>query len=277
MSRLESLKNLAGKMPVANQQAAQQLQAGRLVGLQQAVSQAQSPITKQQVQQGAAQQVTQSAGIQNQVAGAAQAQALDTGGALLREQQTQQSSDIDARRLSMSQSNRAAENTLNSMEMGVKQELFDRQLDFQKKEDGRTIFNQAQLTDWAITKSQNSEQFKGKVQKMEQAHKMNLLLMETAQNKINEALQFEMNKKIQDRNQATLQKLQEAKAAAEKRYQDAVSAYKNNQSQWQMGGMIIGTVVGSYFGPAGAAAGGSLGSSAGTLAHGATSKEPEPE
>jgi len=264
-------------MPVANQQAAQQLQAGRQVGLQQAVSQAPGPITKQQVQQGAAQQVTAASGIQNQVAGAGQAALLDVGRATLQEQQTGNETSLDARRLQLSQESRQSESGLAALGGQIKDQLFDRQLKFERAEDGRTLFNTTQLNDWAIKKATNGEDYKNKVQKMTQIHQKKMQVMQVATNKIAEQLTFEMNKKLQDRDQDFIMKLQEAKAAAEARYQKAVNKYKNGQAQWSSGGMIVGAVVGAYFGPAGSAAGAKIGEGAGSMAHGATNKEPERE
>ena len=275
--RTQSLRKLAGQMPVANQQAAQQLQAGRQVGLQQAVSQAPGPITKKQVQQGAAQQVTAASGIQNQVAGAGQAALLDVGRATLQEQQTGNETALDARRLQLSQESRQSESGLAALGGQIKDQLFDRQLKFERAEDGRTLFNTTQLNDWAIKKATNGEDYKNKVQKMTQIHQKKMQVMQVATNKIAEQLTFEMNKKLQDRDQDFIMKLQEAKAAAEARYQKAVNKYKNGQAQWSSGGMIVGAVVGAYFGPAGSAAGAKIGEGAGSMAHGATNKEPERE
>jgi hypothetical protein len=272
-NRTKALKELAGAMPIASQKAAQQLQAGRLVGLQQAVSQAQGPVTKQQIQQGAAQQVTQAAGIQNQVANNMQGNLVEMGRASVQAQQTAQQTQLDGRRLALAESSRKAEESLNSLGADLKQKLFDRQMQFEKDEAGRALFNTTQLADWAVQKSKNAEEYKNKVQKMDQAHKMTLHAMEITQKKIEQQLEFEMRKKIQDRDQATLERLARYKQQLRLEYEKKVAKYKNEQAQWQAGGMVVGAIIGTMAG-GNTAAGAAIGGSAGTIIYSQTHDEP---
>lgn len=253
-------------MPIANQEIAQRQEAARQIRLQGAMRQA--PPTQKSEVQAAAGQLTQEAGqqaVQNQSQNQQQVMGLATQ--QLQAESDQQQNLLGQQKLELDKKVRDNENQLASLGLDIKRELFDDNMQFQKDEMGRTRFNQAQLSDWAIENATSEEDYKNKVQKMEQVHKMELQIMEAAQKKIDQQLEFEYAKKMQDRDNETIRRLAQYKKDMTDAYNRKLAAYKNRQGQWQAGATIAGAVIGGVMtGGAGTAAGAAAGAAIGGAA-----------
>lgn len=262
-----ALKNLAKALPAANSAVATGQQSARDMQLQQAVAgapQGTNTAAAQQLgqQQGqeAGQQMIQRAEQGVGEAGAIgqtglQAQAVQNQGQIIGQQQgaTQQQTDNVQRLASLSE--------------GVKQQLYDAQMQFQKDQNGRTIFTANQLADYTAMTAQNKQVFEAQAQQANQLNQMSLEATQTAYQKVAEDLtqKYQIAKQAGDEKQA--EAIAQQKHAADIAMQQAQANAANNSAAWAAGGMIVGGVAGAVVGgPAGAAVGASAGGALGTLA-----------
>ena len=263
--RLKALQNLSNALPVANQQVAQQQKAGRDLQLQAAVANtpaaAVGPGTGAQLgtamqNQSGDQQVTAAKGAVDQ-----QQQVAQLG------QQAQATADkgqiaglqAGARQSEMDNVQRFA-----ALNAGVKKELYDDTMQFQKDEIGRTLMNERQLADYARLNAKSDEEYKNYAQIADQASQRKLQTMEKAFDLVQQDLDNQLAIAEQKKDQAAKQAIIKAKRDAEAAMQKEKNKRANDSAAWTTGGTIVGTAVGAYFGgPAGAAAGGAIGGAAG--------------
>lgn len=263
-------------MPVANRDAAARLQATRAMQLQSSVASAPSsgatgeaPVTKSAIQAAGAQQA-QAAG-QIAVDSAKQDLSATQGAAQVaaQNQATADAERLGQRRLVLAETSRKNESRLATLDRDVKQKLFDSRMEFRRDELGRARLNEAQLADWTVQQSKSENEFRLRMQTMEQAHKQRMALLEVAHAKIAEQLEFESRKRMQDRDQATYERLARAKHNLEMKIQQEQAEAANRQAMWGAAGTVAGAGVGAAVGgPAGAGVGASAG---GALATGLSS------
>jgi hypothetical protein len=270
-NRTKALKALAGQMPVANQAVADGLQAGRLMGVQRAVAQAPVPgagapgTSIREVQAAGAQQAAAAGQIQNQAAAQTAQQVTQVGQLVAAESGRAQAEVTGAQKLDLATQTRLNEEALSGLGRDVKQKLMDERMEFRKDEAGRRVMNEYQLADWAVLKSKNHEELKGRLQKMELAHKRKMSLLQVAHQKIVDRLQFLQSEKNQNRDQSTMMELYKYKSALEEKMRREAADAANKQGMFTAAGTVAGAVVGAYFGgPAGAAVGAQAGGAAGS-------------
>lgn len=281
--RQNQLAGLAAQMPVANQEVAQGLQTAAELQRRSSMSQASPYATKAQAQQAgaAATAAKQNANIQ---AGAqTQEQAMQLAQAGLQNTQADNEQKIASRRNALTAQQQELQNRLASMSGEVKQQLFDKQMDFVKDELGRTTFTQQQLADWATTKAKTYEDYQNYVQSMEQASERRNQILKASYARITQALQQGFISEQEPLDQAMRANLTKARQELQLKIQRQQAEQRSTMAMYQAGGTILGAAVagvavvatGGMAAPVaagivgmGAAAGGGLGSIAGSTNYG---------
>jgi len=265
--RLKALQNLSNQLPVANQRVAQGQAAARDIQLQQAVKAAPAAqgITQSAQQTGAA--AAQSAG-QQMVQQAEQQvkQQGQIGQVGLATQQQQAQANVAGLQAGAREAEMANVQRLAGINEKAKQELYDAQMSFKKDQQGRALFNERQLMDYAITNAKSEQDYQNKAQMIEQTTKRELEMMEHAYNIMNADLEQRIKLAEQQKDNKLALELAEMKRASEEEMAKKRNKANNMGTILTTGGTIAGAVVGGiYGGPAGAAAGASVGGAAGGL------------
>ena len=176
---------------------------------------------------------------------------------------------LNQRRAVLQTSLRKAEDTLVKLGMTTKQDLFDSSLRFEQDELGRTVFNERQLLDYAVTHAKDIEAMQEYEQTISQMSERRLRLMQVAQQKIEMELKNAYAAEQSALNQEAKLALTRASAAAKEKAAKEKAGAQNRASMWSALGGIAGAAIGAYLGgPPGATLGYSLGSGAGGVAAG---------
>jgi hypothetical protein len=187
-----------------------------------------------------------------------------------REQQAQaalgQREALNQRRAALQTSLRKAEDTLVKLGMTTKQDLFDSSLRFEQDELGRTVFNERQLLDYAVTHAKDVEAMQNYEQAISQLSERKLRLMQVAQQKIQQELINANTAEQSALNQEAKLALARAQSAAKEKAAKEKAKAQNRASMWSALGGIAGAALGSFAGPGGAALGYSIGSGLGGVA-----------
>lgn len=267
-TRLKALQNLSNQLPVANSQVAQGQAAARDMQLQQAVKAAPTTqnVTQAAQQTGAAsaqnagQQFIQNAG--QQVKQQGQVGQLALGEQQLGNQQSLANQQQAAAKGQMDNVQRLA-----SISEGAKQELYDKQMQFQQDELGRTLFNETQLQDYLKANAQSDEQFANYKQTADQLTKRKLQAMEQAA----KLIEFDLNQKQalaeQKKDQKSAQEVAQIRKEIQEQMQRERARAANRAGAFGAGGTIVGAAAGAVIGgPAGAMVGGQAGGALGGMA-----------
>ena len=170
---------------------------------------------------------------------------------------------LQERKLALGKSLRDAENRLQALGMTTKQELFDSTMRFEQDEIGRTIFNERQLLDYAVTHAKDIEAMQDYEQTISQMSERRLRLMQVAQSKIEQALQQAYAQEESTLNQEHKLGLTRALAAIKQKMAKEKADAENRSNIW---GAVTGTIAAaavSFVNPALAPAAYSIGSGAG--------------
>lgn len=265
-TRMKALKNLSNSLPVANAQVAAGQNAARQMQIQSAVKAAPQKAGTATAQETGA-SVAANAGQQMiQNAGQTIQQQQQVGQVGLAEQARQNQAEVQS--LASGGREQTMDNVqrLAALDSKAKKELYDDQMSFARDENGRTIFNEQQIADYARMNAKSNEEFKNYAQVATQASNRKLQLMETAYKKVQEDLNFKYAEAKQKGDQAAQKQIASDQSDMAARMQRERAKAANNGAMWQTGGAIVGTVVGGiYGGPAGAMAGGAAGGAAGSM------------
>lgn len=280
--RMQALRNLAKNLPVANSAVAQGQQAARQMQLQQAVQAAPPSIKTTQAAQTIGQQQAAGAGkqmVESASAATAPKGALaQIGNQAVQEQQQQSSAKTAGLAAGSKEQQMDNVEKFAALSESAKKELYDKQMKFDKDENGRTLFNAEQLADWTKLKARNSEEYKNYAQSATQISKRNIQAIEHAYALIEEDLnqQYRVAEEKNDRKAA--EEIRRMKKDAADRLEREKTRYNNSVGAWQAGGTIVGTAVGAYFGgAAGAKIGGQVGGQGGTAIGQGQAKSPGEE
>jgi hypothetical protein len=187
-----------------------------------------------------------------------------------REQQAQaalgQREALNQRRAALQTSLRKAEDTLVKLGMTTKQDLFDSSVRFEQDELGRTVFNERQLLDYAVTHAKDVEAMQNYEQAISQLSERKLRLMQVAQQKIQQELINANTAEQSALNQEAKLALARAQSAAKEKAAKEKAKAQNRASMWSALGGIAGAALGSFAGPGGATLGYSIGSGLGGVA-----------
>lgn len=271
-TRMQALRGLSNQLPVANSQVAAGQQAAQQMQLQSAVQAAgpktQTTATGQDTGAAAAAQTGQ------QMVGNAQnslAQNNQVGQLGLQAQGQQNQAEVSGLQLGSQQQQMDNTQRLAALSASTKAQLYDANIQFQKDETGRTLFNEAQLADYARTKAQTDEQFRNYSQTANQLTDRNLQMMNTAYAKIQEDITNKYQQAKQAGDEQLMQQLTKQKHDADMAMQEAKNKAANSTAMWSAGLGIAGAAAGSLAGPAGAGVGYSAGSALGQMASSQTS------
>lgn len=272
----QSLQRLAGQFPIQNQQVAQGLQAAQTVGLQAQLGEAAragQPIGARQIAAAGAQQVAGQAQIQQQAAQQTVKQQQQVQQLGMQEEQMTQKKALADRAMRLQRQQRQSEASLFGLNEGLKNRLMDDQLKFQTDELGRTLFNERQMLDYAVSKAKSAEDFANYQQKVTILAKRKSQALQTAHARIEQALKQEFTKSESAKDRDLQTKLIKQKLALEEKIKKAQADAANRAAMFNAAGTIIGAGLGaaaSIFVPAlapalisgGAALGGGIGSMA---------------
>ena len=174
---------------------------------------------------------------------------------------------LNQRRAALQTSLRKAEDTLTKLGMTTKQDLFDSSLRFEQDELGRTIFNERQILDYAVTHAKDVEAMQNYEQAISQMSERKLRLMQVAQQKIEQELRNAYAAEQSALNQEAKLALTKAKAAADEKAAREKANAQNRTSMWSAVTGLAGAGIGAFIGgPAGASMGYSVGSGVGSVA-----------
>lgn len=264
--RQSKLKQLAANLPVASSRIAASQKAARDMQVQNAVKSAPAgaPVTAAAQTTGAA--LAQSAGQQQLDNNEQTAQAANQLGQLGQAEATQQSAgrigDLQA-----GQRNQELDNLERFAELNrdVKEELYDKQMVFERDELGRQKLNDIQLADYTRANATSNEAFEQRSQQAKQAASRQLQMMETAHRLILADLDQKYTAASQAADQQAKIDIVNAKRAADEAMEKAKNKAANKSAAWGAAGSIAGGVVGAvYGGPGGAAVGAQAGGALGT-------------
>lgn len=266
--RMKALQNLSNSLPVANSQVAAGQAAARDMQLQQAVKKAAPTTNIPQAAQQTAESSAQAAS--QQMIQRAQDQVKQQGqvGQMgLAEQQQQSQSNVAGLQGGAKQQEMDNLQKFADVSAQAKKEMFDDQMKFQKDEQGRTLFNERQLADYAKLNAENDQEYRNYAQNAEQLNKRKLQTMEAAYKVAMQDLQHKQAIAEQKKDQQAQLEINYIRKSIEEQMAKEKAKAANRTAAFQTGGAIIGGVAGGVFGgPAGAMAGASAGSAVGGIA-----------
>lgn len=265
--RMTALRNLSKQLPVANQRLAQGQAAARDLQLQQAVAKAPvaAPVTSTAQQTGGA--LAQQAGAQqSQAAQQGVQQAGQVGQLGLAESARQQQADIASQQAGVREQQMGQAERFAKLNEGLKKQLYDDQMKFQKDELGRTQFNEVQLADYARANAKSDEQLRNYSQRAQQLSKRKQQMMEHAHKMVMADLDHKHKMAEKSKDQESIVEIEMMKRGANEQMAKQAAKAANTAAMWQTGGTIAGGVAGAVFGgPAGAAIGAQVGGAVGGL------------
>ena len=268
--RMTALQNLARQLPVASSRIAAGQQAARDMQLQQAVGAAPqgAAATGTAQQLGAAQ--AQTAGQQAvQRAQTGVAELSQIGGAGLQEQARANQQQIAGMQEGLQQQQMNNVQRLAAVNEDAKKQLYDKQMQFQRDQNGMIQFNAIQMADFATTQAQNQQQYQNWAQQAYDMNQKDLQAVQTAYQKVTQDLDQKYKLAQQNADEATMAQIAQQKAAAEQAMKNKENAAKNNMEAWKTGGTIVGTVAGGIIGSIIPGAGTVAGAAGGAMIGGA--------
>lgn len=259
-ARLKALQNLSSSLPIANQKVAAGQSAARQMQVQQAVKQAPVGANIPQAAQQTGQAVAENVGQQAvQAAGQNLQQQQQVGQVGLQEQQTQNRATGASLQQGVQEQQMDNVQKLAQLDSKLKQDIYDRNMTFQKDELGRTALNENQMADYARLSATSDEQFKNYQQQANQASQRQLALMDTAYKKIIEDLDFRYQKAKQAGDQQTMRDVETMRTQTAARMDREKARAANSAAAWAAGGMILGGVTGAAMGQTAASTGAGAG------------------
>lgn len=195
------------------------------------------PQAAAQVGQQAAQQVgqinTQQVQQQGQQAAQVGQQAVQT--------QANEAQNTEAQRaLDLGRTQQQLESDFAVTSRGLKADLYDKAMQFQKDEQGRTFLNEKQLLDYKLSRGISEEEWADYQQEATQAAEREIQLMESAYRKLEQDLSQDALDKRTDISNETRRQIVEMKAALERQIAKKKAAAANRSAM--MG--ALGTVAG---------------------------------
>jgi len=261
------LAGLAANMPVRNKVIADQQRAGRLLQLQQAVSQMtpqQAPTAQQAAGMGA--QMAATAGEQQVQR---EQQQLQQAGQLAKlgqaEQDLETSKRLSALATGAQQEQLDQTARLAALDDRVKREIFDNELQFKRDQNDAALFSERQLADYKRLNAQRDQDYNNWAQKSKQMHDRNVATLQTVYDRLAEVEKNNYSIGKQKLDQQQQMELAQLKKETADRLRKAKARAANTAAMWTTGGTVVGAVAGGVFGgPAGAAAGAAIGGAAGS-------------
>lgn len=271
--RSAQFKKLSQRLPGLIGQQGQQAQNANMANLQQAVQKtvgSGAAPTTGQVQQLAGQATAQ----KGQTALATAQQGVQQQGQVAQlgaeEQNQARKNSLAQRGLELERENARLLNELDSLNSSLKSEIFDKQEQFQKDELGRTVFNDRQLADYALTAAKSDEDLRNFEQQVQYYSSLRQNVLKAAHQRIvqsmdqaNKFAEFDKDSKLKIR-------LAQAKAAIEEKMRKEAAKQKNRAGMFQAAGSIVAmgaltVATGGAAAPLAIMAAGSAGGAAGSI------------
>lgn len=273
--KTSQLSNLASQFPaMAQQTAATQQAQARMAATQAVQEQAQGfgprrPISAAQM---GAELYTAQAAAAREAQQRAQRGMLGVGKMELDRQQQEKQKLLFDRAQGINADLRKQEQQLQRLNSEVKSNLYDKAMQFQKNEVGRTIWKTSQLMDYAARKTQRAEDYRNLQMRVGQLQKRRTQLLRTAQAKIQQALKQEYAKSEAVMDRDLKDRLTKAANAIKTKLREEQNAARERSAAWGAMGEMIGTTLGVIAGAAitVATAGAGLPAAAATVAAGAS-------
>lgn len=230
----------------------------------------QAPVAPAQIAQAGAEAVQQQAKAQAQAREQEAQLAVGVEENRLAEQAMGARETMQQRKIALGSSLRNAENRLVALGMTTKQELFDATVRFEQDELGRTVFNERQLMDYAITHAKDIENLQDYEQVVSQMSERRMRFLQAAQQKIQQELQQAYAMEENELNQAVKLELANAKAAMDAKLKKESADAQNRAGMWgAIGGTLAAGIAiaipgGAAYAPAAYAVGSGLGTVAST-------------
>jgi hypothetical protein len=266
----QQLQGLASALPIANQQTQKQLDAARQIQLQQTLGQTPTsgvsrinPIAQQIGVQATQQQAQQNLAAKQ----TAQNQQTQLGQMALQAKGTENQGNLAQQQSQASDEGFQLGQQLSRLDMRLKNELLDKQLEFRTSQAGQALLNESQLQDFAILKAKDDIELNKYQQLASEATQKKMYMLQVANDKLKQVLNQGYLREGQELTQAMKRDITAQQVALEQKIQRERNAAANRQSMWQVGGMIVGGAIGAVAGgPAGAMAGASVGGGLGSVA-----------
>lgn len=271
-SRIAGLKKQTGTLPGSLPRTAQAVQSTGVQAMQNQVAAGAAAgvqTSTAQAQQAGAAQTAQKAQSATQVAQQGLQQGLQTGQQSLVQQSGEKKNQLARMSLQLDKESNELANKLEDVQQGLKKELFDRQLEFQQDELGRTVWNERQLLDFQLLKANDTESLRNFEQQFSYFSNLRMQMLKASQAKIQQAMQQSSGIREFEKNAQLQKKLVEAKAALERKIAREKTRQANKAAMFAAAGTIIGAVAGGIAtggNPVGVMAGASVGQGLGSVA-----------
>jgi hypothetical protein len=145
---------------------------------------------------------------------------------------------------------------LDGIGMNLRNEYVNKVKEFKKDELGRTLLNARQLSDWAVLKARNEEEYAEYEQMMQQALEKKQAITEQAFKVVSQELNQQWVAAEQAKDQAAMEQIAGIRAEIKKAQDKARKDAASNSALWTIGGTVLGAVAGAaiVIGTAGAGA-----------------------
>lgn len=272
--KTSQLANLASQFPSMAQQTANVQQAQARMAAAEAVrQQAAGKARPTSAAEMGAQLYTAQAAASREAAMRAQRGAAAVGEMELQRQKEEKQKLLFERAQGIQANLRKQEQQLQQLNSSVKANLYDKAMQFEKDEIGRTKWKTSQLMDYAARKSQRAQDYRNLEQQVGMMQRRRSTLLRVAQAKIEQSLKQEFEKSEAVRDRDLTERLTRAQAEIKLKLEKAANEAAEQSARWSSGGQIIGTLLGagigfvaSGFNPLGAAAGAGIGKELGGAA-----------
>jgi hypothetical protein len=249
--KTSQLANLASQFPAMTQQTAaiQQSQARQAAGqMVQQQAQGLAPRRPISAAQMGAELYTAQAAASREAAQKAQRGAMAVGRLELEQQQQEKQKLLFERSQGIGANLRKQEQQLQKLNSDVKANLYDKAMKFEKDEVGRTLWKTSQLLDYAVRKTQRTEDFRKLETQVGQMQKRRTQLLRTSQATIEQALKQEFTKLEAARDRDLEDRLTKAAAEIKRKIAEDRAKAAERSSMWTSVGSMLGTVVGAAAG-----------------------------
>lgn len=242
-NRTKQLKALANAFPIANQETANQLQAGRQLQLQQTIGQMQPQVasTIAPAQQIGAQQAQAAGAIQAQQAKDTAAAQTQLGQMGLQEQGRQIREAAQQREITTQRLMQQNMNSLAQLDEKLKNQLLDKQMSFDKDKAGQYVLSTQQLEDYNMLHANSVEEFNNKAQIINQALQRKSQLLDREYKLIEQALVNEQKREESKNKHEQIKILTEARNNKLRQIEAQKAKQANRMARNKaLGGIILG-------------------------------------
>lgn len=244
-ARANQFGTMAQSMPGQNKTIAQGIDEARKTTMQQAIAQTTATKSTAPAQAIGAQQAQAQGQTALSLQQTNQQQQANLGSTFLQQEREASANRLQAQAIDNNAKNFQEANRLGQLDANLKNQLFDSNLQFQKDELGRTIFNERQLMDYKLATAQSDEDLANYEQQVKQQSDRRMQMLQTAHAKIDQEMQQSFAKGQQHLDQQHMKTLYEAKVALDKKILAEKNKAANRAAMFSAGGSILGMAAGA--------------------------------